>query len=222
MKLNHTDLGPKVRVNRAHFKPDIPAPDDQHCFWNIGQIQSTGRIHHAIRSNVERTGKSRNTAGCDNRVIKRKLFLGWNRRIVSFQNQRIGILKFCERFDHGHIPFAGQTIETTRQIVNDFFFSSSQLVDFDVRFSKTYTPVALHLFGFRDNASNMQQSFGRYASSEQTGSAKPSFGFDDGNLHAFVRCQKCRSVSAGTSTNHNQLSLHNDFQKNSVVTVCAI
>jgi hypothetical protein len=57
----------------------------------------------------------------------------------------------------------------------------------------------------------MKQGFGRYASTQETGSAESPFGFDQDNLHSLVRGQKGRCVTARSASNNNQLSLHFDF-----------
>jgi len=73
-------------VNRAEFKADVPAADDQQATGNIIEIESAGGIHHARSIELQCWDNCRAGAGCDDDAVEGERFL----RAVGFRNAQRG------------------------------------------------------------------------------------------------------------------------------------
>jgi hypothetical protein len=66
------------------------------------------------------------------------------------------------------------------------------------------------LVDFANHLGDVQQRFAGDATAEQASAAKPRFGFDDHDIQAFIGSQKSRRVTARTSAQDNNRTMHED------------
>jgi hypothetical protein len=70
-------LGAERRVDRAEFQSDVAAADYQQRFWNVGEVESAGRIHEARAVELEAGHDGGTRSGGDDDAVEGQILFGF-------------------------------------------------------------------------------------------------------------------------------------------------